>query len=48
MYGPLVVYGYSVFKFKEINRLSTTLDIASAALQIVHTSIVSTIMFAVF
>lgn len=48
MYGPLIVYGYSIFKFKEIQELKTGLDVAKAALQIVHTSIVSTIMFAVF
>lgn len=48
MYGPLIVYGYSVFKFEKITRLDSKLDVASAALKIVHTSIISTIMFAVF
>ena len=48
MYGPLIVYGYSIFKFEKINRLDPGLDYAKAALQLVHTSIVSTIMFAVF
>lgn len=47
-YGPMLIYGYSIFKFQEIQRLDTSVDIASAALKIVHTSIVSTIMFAVF
>ncbi len=47
IYGPLVVYWYSIFKFQKIERLDWP-DIASAALKIVHTSIVSTIMFAVF
>ncbi|MBX9809423.1 hypothetical protein K2X92_03485, partial [Candidatus Gracilibacteria bacterium] len=48
MYGPLVVYGYSIFKFEEIAELKSAVDIASAAIQIVHTSIVSAIMFCVF
>lgn len=47
-YGPMLVYGYSIFKFQEIQKLDTKVDMASAALKIVHTSIVSTIMFAVF
>lgn len=48
MYGPLVIYGYSIFKFKEITTLKSGVDIAKAVLDIVHTSIVSVIMFAVF
>ena len=48
MYGPIVVYAYSIFKFDKIQRLETGVDLAKAALNIVHTSIISSIMFLVF
>ena len=48
VYGPLVVYGYSIFKFKEIDKLETGIDVAKAAINIIHSSIVSAIMFWVF
>ena len=48
MYGPMVVYAYSIFKFDKVQKLETGVDMAKAALSIVHTSIISVIMFTVF
>jgi len=48
IFWPMIVYGYSIFKFQEIKSLSTGVDIASAALNIVHSSVVGAIMFLVF
>jgi hypothetical protein len=48
MYWPLVVYAYSIFKFEKINELKSGTDIAKAIISVVHTSIISTIMFFVF
>lgn len=48
MYGPLVVYAYSIFKFENITRLDWPADVATAIAKVVHTSIISTLMFFVF
>jgi hypothetical protein len=48
IFGPLVVYGYSIFKFDKISKLDNLVDVAGAALQIVHSSIISLLMFIVF
>lgn len=48
MYGPLVVYAYSVFDVQELTHLPTGLDMASTALSIVHQSFIGVLMFLVF
>ena len=48
MFSPMIIYGYSVFKFQKIDRLDWGLDVAKAALKIVHSSVVAAIMFLVF
>lgn len=48
IYGPLLVYGYSIFKFQKVQHIETSLDVASAALKLVHTTFISAIMFLIF
>jgi hypothetical protein len=48
MYGPLVVYAYSVFNVQDLTTLPTWLDVATSAINIVHQWFVGIIMFLVF
>jgi hypothetical protein len=48
MYGPLVVYAYSVFNVQSLKRLPEGIDVAWAALNIVHQSFIWVLMFLVF
>ncbi len=48
MYGYMMIYAYSVFRFQEVKNLPQGLDIISTGLGIVHQWIVAAIMFVVF
>jgi hypothetical protein len=48
MYGPLIVYAYSVFNVHDITTLPVGLDMATAAVKIVHQSFIGMLMFLVF
>jgi hypothetical protein len=48
MYGYMMVYAYSVFKFQEVKDLPQGIDILKTGLGIVHQGIVAAIMFLVF
>jgi hypothetical protein len=48
MYGYMMVYAYSVFKFDEVKKLPTGVDILKTGLGIAHQGILAAIMFLVF
>lgn len=47
-WAPLVSYGYGIFKFEKIQDISSTTDVISAAIQLVHRGIIGVLMFFVF
>ncbi len=48
MYGYMLVYAYSIFKFQDVKNLPTTTDILKQWVSIVHQGIIAAIMFLVF
>ncbi len=48
MYGYMMVYAYSIFKFQEVKQLNTVTDIIKEGVGIVHQWIIAAIMFLVF
>jgi hypothetical protein len=48
MYGYMMVYAYSIFKFDQVTQIPQWLDILKTGLGIVHQGVVAAIMFLVF
>ncbi|MBC7498553.1 hypothetical protein H7170_02815 [Candidatus Gracilibacteria bacterium] len=48
MYGYMMVYAYSIFKFDQVTQIPQGLDILKTGLGIVHQGVVAAIMFLVF